>query len=316
MKGNLRRTSRTKQYVILLAVGAVLVLLLMFVPRTVSSIASYIYTPILEIQTWFANSGDNVPHYFRDRHALITANQALEEQLVGSSGLERSLRRLEDENSNLRALLGATTTPRDGIMAGIISMPPQSPYDVLVIDKGHYDGVREGAPVFVAHDQVVGYVSAVHDFSASVVLVSTVGLESTVYILGPNIYTTAIGEGNGILRIGVPQGIALTEGDLVVLPALYSGVFGEISEVASSPTQPEQFGYVEISIPVTSFRWVYVGTDLIITPTFDAAKRVVDAVKDDLLQVDVPAGILVEVETATTSTTTAASIASSSEDTL
>jgi len=135
--------------------------------------------------------------------------------------------------------------------------------------------------------------------------VTTPGFESTVYIFGPNIYTTAEGQGGGILTVSVPQGIPLETGDLVVLPSFRPGTFGEISSIKSLPTDPEQRGYVTLGVPLQSTRYVSVGKGGVEPISFEDAKAVVNDIRADITRVPVPSGVLVDIieDVATTSAT-------------
>jgi hypothetical protein len=128
------------------------------------------------------------------------------------------------------------------------------------------------------------------------------------YIIGPNIYTYAEGMGGGMLRVQVPQGVPLSVGDTVILPAIDSGVYGAIAEVTTSPTQPEQYGYVPMINNLQSMQYVSIGNEAIVPHSYEEAEVLVEAVRADLFTVDLPPGVLVtpEIQSTTTPTTTPA----------
>lgn len=305
MKVSLPRTSRNRRLLNVTVFGLVAVALLILIPRIFGVAASVVMTPIVEIRHWFTESPANLPKYFRDRTALISEIEELQKEISGESSTALTVERLFRENEMLRALLSATESPR--IAAGVIGRPTRMPYDVLIIDKGSEDSIREGAPVFVGHDQVIGFVAKVFTDSSIVTLASTPGFESTVYVFGPNIYTTGVGEGGGTIRVGVPQGIELSEGDLVVLPSIYSGIYGRIGAVESVPTQPEQYGYVSNDVAIQSIRWVSVGTVPLESVSFEEAKEAVEKAGRDILKAPVPVGILIELDSEESSATTSSS---------
>ena len=72
------------------------------------------------------------------------------------------------------------------------------------------------------------------------------------------IFARAVGEGGGVLRVGVPQGIQLTVGDPVIVPASETGIYGTISYIESDPSNPEQYGYVTQAQALSSLRTVLV----------------------------------------------------------
>lgn len=313
MKGNSRLTSRKKQLRAVLILGVVAVLMFYLVPRIVGGAASFIFTPIAQFETWFYESGATLPQYFMDRKKLVDENAELEVALHESESNAHITARLQAENTQLRALLGDEEEERTA--AAVIGRPTDTPYDVLLIDKGRRDGITAHAPVYVGHDQVIGFVGEVYRDSSVIILVTTPGFKSTVYIFGPNIYTTAEGQGGGILKVSVPQGIPLEIGDLVVLPSFRSGTFGEISSVESLPTDPEQRGYVNLGMPLQSMRYVSVGVGEVERISFEEAKEVVNAAREDITEVPVPSGVLVDIieDTATSSATSTEIHATSTE---
>lgn len=301
-KASLFQTLLSSHSIKIAIFGSVLLLTVLFAPRVLGMVTAVITEPIAHIETWLAESSAAIPSYLRAQAEHIAREHELQTRLSEHAGAYLNVKRLREENASLRALLGATTTQRTA--AGVIGRPTQLPYDVFLIDKGAQDGIVEQAPVYISNDQVVGFVASVYQHTSVVTLVTTPDFTSTVYIYGPNIYTTAVGMGSGSLRVSVPQGITLTEGDLVIVPSLDPGIYGEISVVDSVPSRPEQYGYVTIDESLAGIRYVSVGTIPLHTLTFEDAKEIVDSVKTDHLSVPVPSGILVEVESATTTSAT------------
>lgn len=218
---------------------------------------------------------------------------------------------LQAENERLRLF-----KEDEDILAGVIGRPTALPYDVLFIDKGSRDGVQVNAPVYAENDAAIGFVAAVYDENALVALLSTPGYVSTVYVYGPNIYTEAVGQGGGVTRIHVPQGVALAVGDPVVMPSLARGIYGSVSAVDSVPERPEQFGYMTSAIPLSSLRFVSVGKTPLKIMNFEEARASVDAARRDFLQVEVPPEAMIGLETGTTSSSTPEMIQESAPSTV
>ncbi len=161
--------------------------------------------------------------------------------------------------------------------------------------------------MYIASSTVIGVVNKVFQKNAVVELITSPGFTSSVYIIGPDIYTTAEGVGGGQLRVGVPQGIALSEGDLVILPSIASGVYGEVSVVDSIPTRPEQYGYVSPQTPLSSLRLVGVGDAPLEPVSFEEAQAIVKESKDALFGVPVPEDLLITADSASTTASSTAS---------
>jgi cell shape-determining protein MreC len=263
------------------------------------------------VQAWLKDGTGSLPQYIRDRASLEREMDDLRNQIATESGERFTIDLLTAENNELRKLLGnSATTSRT--VAGVVGRPNKLPYDVLVIDKGVEDGIVEGAPVFIGDQTVIGIIKKTFPKTSVVELVTSPGYTVSVYIFGPNIYTNATGIGGGQMRVGVPQGITLKEGDLVVLPSVDSGIYGSISVVDSVPTRPEQYGYVSPEIPLASLRLVSVGDVPIEPVTFEEAQAIVGEVRSELFKVPVPEGVLVTTGSSTATSTPTSSGATSS----
>jgi len=285
-KANFRRSSNQSVYRAIAGVCFALVCVFLFKSFGGSFIASAT-TPLFYFQKWVSESSGTIPSYIRDRNTLVAELESLRRKNDEFAGADDYRKVLESENERLRKLLrDGEVSPR--IVAGVIARPPHLPYDGLLIDKGSSDGIKEGGVVYLSYDNVVGVVQKVFTDSAFVVLFSTPGIETTVYILGPNIYTTAIGEGDGSVRVSVPQGVPLTEGDVVLLPSLRRGILGKIGSVESGEAEPEQYGYITMSPSLQSAHTVAVGTEVQTPVSFEEATQFVEEYTEELFVVPVP----------------------------
>ena len=301
MRGSSRRTSRNR-FLFRLALGLVgVIALFMLVPQLISGLAYTIMAPIDVATTWIRESGGSLPSYVRERRALDERIEELEQALAENKRNDLTLRTLQAENSELRSLLRATSAER--IAATVVGRPPNMPYDLLQIDRGRSDGVVESAPVYLGYRQLIGVIAHTASDHSFVELVTSPGFETTVYIYGPDIFTRAEGYGGGVLRVRVPQGIALTEGNIVIAPALDSGIYGSISHIKTSPTQPEQYGFVVPTTAIASINKVSVGTRPATPVDFEAAQEIVEENRIGNLRINVPQGQLVTVSTSTATST-------------
>lgn len=261
-----------------------------------------IVSPWLFIRHYFNTSTAIVPVYFRERSVLESEIETLSQTLASYHGTRNAYTILEKENSELRALLGVTTTP--SILAGVIARPPRTPYDTVIIDKGSRDGILEHAPVYYGSNMALGYIRAVYESYALVTLFSSPHVETTVYVFGPNMFTTAYGEGNGVIRISIPQGVTIKEGDLAILPALDGGVVGMIDTIQSIPSEPEQHAYITLETPLQSLRLVRVSQNAYTPVTFDRARIHTDNARDTLFTFPIPPGGDTAIPASTSSTNT------------
>jgi cell shape-determining protein MreC len=298
---NSRRTSQTKKIRALVLISVFVLCAIFLLPKVFAGAAALVLSPVHALEEWLSNSSASFPYYLRDRSVLIEEINTLKSNNAAQSGERYTLQLLAQENEALRLLLGDTQEQK--IVAGIIGRPNRLPYDVLVVDKGAQDNIVEGAPVFIGKHTVIGVVEKVFDKSSIVQLVTSPGFKASVYIIGPDIYTTAEGVGGGQLRVGVPQGIALAVGDLVILPSASTGVYGEISVVDSVATRPEQYGYVSLSIPLSSLRLVSIGDAPLEPVTFEEAQAAVREARTEAFFIPIPEDLLITAQSSSTATT-------------
>lgn len=291
-KESSRRNSRFKYIISIVALVAVLSIGVSLFGRVFSGVSALVIMPFYATQNWFAQSTAPLPLYFRGRNELINEINRLKEQIAIESGKEATITLLTDENERLTELLrGANEAER--IIASIVAQPPRVPYDVLLINKGGNDGVEEGDPVLYGRDSVIGIVVSVYASGALVELFSSPKMEFTAYIIGPDVYAAAVGLGGGVIRVSVPQGITLSEGNVVVLPQLQGGIVGSVVRVESEPTEPEQYGYVVAKTPLQSLRFVSVGNEPFTRLTYEEAEALRPTWVADFLQIsDIPPEVL------------------------
>ncbi len=301
MKASSRRTSQNKRITEVVVVGIIALMLFWLLPKVVYVAGALVMAPINGVKTWLAESSASLPQYLRNRSVLVDELQVLEQQLADRGGDRFTTDMLAKENAELRGLLGDSGDER--ILAGVIGRPNALPYDMLLIDQGERDGIAPGAPVYIGDRTVIGFVQSVAERTSLVTLITTPDFSSTVYVLGPDIFTTAVGMGGGQLRVGIPQGIIVKEGDLVILPSITSGVYGAVSHIEMIPSQPEQYAYVAPRTPIGNLRLVAVGKTPMVGSSFDAALANVAVAKSDLFTVPVPPGYQA-TGTAATSTDT------------
>lgn len=261
-------------------------LMLFFGKDVISQAVALVTMPLYTTRHYFETSAGTIPVFLRSRLDLNSEIQSLKQEVAESrnSGAVHSY--LKTENEELRAMLSASSSPR--IAAGVIARPPHTPYDMLIIDQGSDDGIVEHAPVFYGSNQAVGYVETVFQKSAQITLFSSPGIESTVYVFGPNIFTTAYGEGSGVIRLSVPQGILIQKSDVAILPSLEGGVLGTIDEIESTPTAPEQYAYITFDASLQSIRLVSVGREPILKTEFSEAEFRIQEADRELFTIVVP----------------------------
>lgn len=258
-KGSYRHNSAKRQHRLWLGFIVALFVLGLTFPWLISGVATVVLYPFHATSVWVKTSEGIFPSYLRSKGALVAEVESLKIQLASEVGTQLSIGRLLEENMQLRAMAKAGAA-EDRFVARVISRPGTLSYDVLQIDKGSMDGVVVGAPVYTGIDTVIGIVVQVAETYAFVDLFTSPGFLSTAFIFGPNVFSPIEGMGGGVARVKLPQGVPLAIGQLVILPGVSTGIYGEIIGVQNEPTQPEQYGYITSPVSISSLLYVSVGT--------------------------------------------------------
>lgn len=312
MKVNYRHNSNKQRHTKQIVWTAIVVVLGVLLTHVLfGSAASAGYRLVTKIDNWLFATPDSIPGYLQDKASLIAEIESLRSQLAGFDGNRVTIAHLQAENDTLRQRLSVASTSQ--IFASVIGRPPQVAYDALLLDVGFTQGVVEGAVVYLGAHQAIGTVVRSFADSSVVKLFSSPDVNATAFLIGPDVYADTQGLGGGVLEVSVPQGVSLAVGDLVVLPAVGAGVYGEVEEVVSVPTEPVQYGYVTIGTALSSVRTVSVGTDTVRAHSYEEIEDIVRAATLDVLQVTVPDAL--RITPSTTTPTTTAEIATTSATT-
>ncbi len=271
----------------------------MLLPYLISSSIAVIMYPVHSVNTWLTESSASIPVFVRTRQSLGDEIKVLKNSLTIASRTDLTQQRLFEENNRLRKLLDIDNEER--IVAAILARPDELPYDLLQIDRGQDHGVEVGAPVFTGKDVVIGLVVHVTATYSFIELVTTPGFKSTAFISGPDVVVEMEGMGGGVARVRVPQGVPLAVDNLVYLPSVEPAVFGRISYVENTPTQPEQYGFISPEISLSGLYQVAVGKQSQVTRSAsEIDQRILAEIRTRLLVEGVSVGNLIS----TTSTST------------
>lgn len=181
-----------------------------------------------------------------ERDALMRENAAL---------LARNAT-LAARAQDLERLLGSRTEPVGGVVAGVLSRPPVSPYDVLIVDAGSEAGVRVGSRVDGAGGIPIGVVESVTRASARILLYSTPGHETESWVGETRMPVTLIGSGSGSMYAVVARDAGILAGDFVYVAGPGSLAVGTVVAVASDPSSPRSRIDIRPLINPFSVTWV------------------------------------------------------------
>lgn len=168
---------------------------------------------------------------------------------------------LQAENAVLSARLADLSAPdavAEGIPAGVLSRPPVSPYDTLIIALGADAGAVAGARVFAPGGVPIGVVESSSTRSARVVLYSESGRKTEGWVGEARNPITLTGESAGAFSSVVPRESAIVEGETVYLPGPGALPVGYVIRIARDPSSPEARVFVRPVVNPFSLTWVIV----------------------------------------------------------
>jgi cell shape-determining protein MreC len=214
-------------------------------------------SPIWNLKQIVLNESVDLVSFFRSKDSLINENKFLKEQLRSQETLLVSFNALNNNYTNLLQDLGQL--PKEvKVAAGVLTTPPQSLYDVLVIDAGSDKGVFTGSQVTLPFGALIGNITAVSDKTSQVTLLSSFGVKTEAVLERSQTPVTLTGQGGGNIVIRVPRDIEVVKGDRVISPGLNPRFLGAVEEISSVST--DSFKRVVSVIPggIYQIRFVYV----------------------------------------------------------
>ncbi len=212
--------------------------------------------PFWSLEDGIVSSYTGMKIALSSKSTLEAENQQLRDVLdkVALDAYSRDTLRIE--NDELKRVLGRQSEYQY-MFARIMSAPPISPYDTILIDAGKEQGVYVGMQVFASGDFKVGEVSRVWGRSALVSLYSTPNTELSVTVGTSSIPAIASGMGGGNLRIILPKGVAVTVGNLVSIPALAPTYAGTVDAIERTEGSSLEAIYVRLPFNISQETKVY-----------------------------------------------------------
>lgn len=248
-----RSGSRRTRIITIWSVSVVVIfaLVLVFTPHFFPALFTSIARPFWRTEFGVASGSLSSPA------TLLNENQSLKRSLDDAQVRLQTIQSIENENAELKALLGrASSTPR--ILAAVLKRPPLSRYDELVIDIGQDKNLSTTSTVYASGNILIGKVSDVLGQTAKVILFSSPGQKYDVMIGATHASAVAIGRGGGQYEAQLPRDVKVSEGDEVSAPALNDRAFGIVTAVLSNPADPFETIIFAPPVNIYQLRWVLV----------------------------------------------------------
>lgn len=218
-------------------------------PGVLVSIAS----PLWSAGSSFSSGVGNVGSFFSDKATLTSERDRL---LAENAAYYAKNVVLNARVKDLERLLGDRTDPVGGILAGVLSRPPVSPYDVLIVDVGSNARVSVGSRADGPGGMPLGSVESVTKNSARILLYSTPGKETESWIGETRIPVTLVGEGSGAMSAVVAREAGIAVGDLVYASGPGALPVGSVTAVGNDPSSPRSRVDIRPLLNPFSVTWV------------------------------------------------------------
>jgi cell shape-determining protein MreC len=191
--------------------------------------------PVWKGSNFFSETLANTFKLIQTKDALIQANQDLGTEVSDERSEINSLTSAAAERDTLLATFGrgATTT---GIAASVLVHPPQTAYDVVLIDAGTSLGVASGYRARLPSGAPIGSVTGVSPDDAQVTLSSASGLETNAVLERGQVAVKLTGLGGGTFKTDLPKSILVVVGDRVLDPGLRGELVGVVESVSTTPS--------------------------------------------------------------------------------
>lgn len=191
--------------------------------------------PLWKTENSITRSVAATAELFRGRRILIAENLLLKERLASLELQLMSRSPAVNEDNALLSLIGRRAEG-PGFLAAVLVRPPQTLYDVVVVDAGSDDGVVPDAEVSLPEGPVLGTISEVFKSSAKVKLFSSAGEKTSAVLERSGLAVTLEGTGGGNFRIAVPRETLVERGDRVLSADIFSRLVAVVEEMEIKPT--------------------------------------------------------------------------------
>ncbi len=199
-------------------------------------------------------AGEAVSNLAKSKKTLIFENEFLNNKINELEGKLANYSALLAENKELKYALGRENSIKF-VLATVISKPPVSLYDTLLVDGGALSGLTEGKIVFSGGETPIGVVEKVYDRSALVRIFSSSGQETEVRLdaiseEGKAVHIDAklVGRGGGNFEISIPRDFSIGVNLVARTKTINPKVIAKFERIISDPRDP--FVKVLLSSPV------------------------------------------------------------------
>ena len=201
-----------------------------------------VLTPVWRAESAIVGGFRNLFSFFRSKDSLIKENQNLQEKIVSDEILLVSTQTSAESQNALFRSLGRAVSGK-GISAAVLVHPPETPYDILIIDVGTDDGVVMGQEVSLAVDSSsgqlgpkIGVITEVYKKNSRVLLFSASGEKTNAILERNSVPVVLIGRGGGNFEFTLPREADVVIGDKILSSDINRVLVGVVKDVEMEAT--------------------------------------------------------------------------------
>jgi len=210
----------------------------------------YIALPVWKVEDVFLGWMENFFISFNSKKSLLEENRLLKEKLQATELASFTVESFKSENEELKKMLGFVESEDFKVsVASVVSAPPESPYDTLIIDLGKNQGVEVGMSAW--YDNVkLGEVEEVGSRTSKVRLLSSPEV-STQISFKSGVKVSAVGKGGGNFEVEIPKGVKIGLQEIAYLAGSPDSIVAVVGSVTSNASDP--FDTVLLKSPINIY---------------------------------------------------------------
>ncbi len=199
----------------------------------------YIVRPLFGTKNVFVSWWQNLKTEFSNKKSLQEENKNLREQIMQMEAKISRSEILEKENTMLKNTF-SVEEKQNFLLASVISRPPMTPYDLLIIDSGSDNGIREGMQVSAFGNVLLGYVADLFSDTSKIKLISSFGEETNVTLESSGVPAIAIGRGGENFEIMLPRTVKADIGERIITLGKKPMLVGIVEKIEHQEADPFQ----------------------------------------------------------------------------
>jgi cell shape-determining protein MreC len=252
---------KIKKIQIIILVIIFLFLFLFFragISKNLSYFSHSVFKPVLVLGKNISNNFSNLSFIFSSKKKLLEENRELNLKLNENEFRMINYNSILNENIQLKEILNRKKENISLISATILTKPRNSIYNTLIIDIGYNQGILLGKKVFAWSNIPIGYIAEVEANSSKVILYSSPGEKTEVFILNKNIFMEITGRGGSNFEMILPKDLFLENGTEIFLPGTNSYLIAKVSKIISDSRDSLQKAILISPVNIQELKFVQV----------------------------------------------------------